>query len=244
MRVGMGSGDSVATGDSVAKKQHFPNTVTWIGRRLAEGPDGLEAVRQHVMELYYEPLQIYFRGHSERWKGDPTEIVNGFFADRMARPDFFEKWYASGLPLHRWLIGALLFFVREEWGREKRFRRLGHIADDNTVPGDDEAPAEAIDRLRMQSIARVVLEKAEASCRDEGLGMHWDIFWRHVIDGMQYPEFVEEEFGVTQERAAVMVRVPKKRIGRALREVLERDGVDDFRMAEEIRSLQEILHER
>ncbi len=225
-------------------KQHFPLTVTWIGRRIAEGPEGLDAVRQHVMTLYYEPLQIYFRGHSERWKGDPTEVVNGFFADRMARTDFFEKWSVSGLRLHRWMIGALLFFVREEWGREKRFRRLDYLPEDMDVEAAEDSPAAIMDRLRVRSIAKVVLAMAEKSCRDEGLGVHWDVFARHVIGGIPYPKFVQEEFDVSPERAAVMVRVPKKRVGRALREVLERDGVDEFRMADEIRALQEIMREQ
>lgn len=221
------------------KKQHFPQTLTWLGREIAAGR--LDAVREHVMSVYRRPLRIYFLGHSGRWKGDPDELVNGFFADRMGRDDFFEKWQASGRRLHRWLITAFHLFIQEEWQREKRFRRFERFDPSFDVSGFTEDRGAELDKLRVESIARRVMEETERACRSEGMGKHWEILERHLIEGRPYSEFCEE-FGVSREQAAVMIRTPKRRAAAILREILEHDGVEPDRIQQEIQDLQEVLH--
>ncbi|MCA8960400.1 MAG: hypothetical protein KDC38_07800 [Planctomycetes bacterium] len=226
----------------MSKPQHFPATATWIHRRLAEGEAGLRAIREHVMAVYFEPLQIYFRGHSGRWKGDADEMVSAFFADRMDRPDFFEKWSKSGLPLHRWLIGGLLLFIKENWKREKRHHRMEALPERFEVAAAAEEIGGDLDRLRIVAIGRELMRRTEEVCREAGLGLHWEVFARHEIDGLPYTDFSEEEFGVSPERAAVLARSPRRRLDGLLREILERDGVDPYHVGAEIETMKELVN--
>ena len=59
---------------------------TWIGDRLAGGC--ASAVNRHIMDVYARPLKIYYMGTSDRWLGEADDIIQGFFADRLAREDF------------------------------------------------------------------------------------------------------------------------------------------------------------
>ena len=86
------------------KQDAFPQTLrTWIGARLVDGHAGRADVNRHLMTVYLRPLKIYFMGTSERWLGEPDDVVSGFFADRLARENFLDDWIASGVSLRRWL---------------------------------------------------------------------------------------------------------------------------------------------
>src|SRR5882672_12709738 len=96
------------------KKDVFPRTLgTWIGRKLQEGKAGRAEVNRHLMSVYAWPLQVYFRGSSDRWLGEPEDIVQGFFADRLDREEFLPGCQESGLRLRRWLMNGFCFYLKE-----------------------------------------------------------------------------------------------------------------------------------
>ena len=106
---------------SSEKKNHFPPTLcTWIEGRLDDGTIGRDAINRHVMESYELPLRIYYLGTSWRTLGEPEDIINGFMADRLERPNFFTQWKSSGKRLRHWLINALHFYLKEQWRRDRR----------------------------------------------------------------------------------------------------------------------------
>jgi hypothetical protein len=112
------------------------------------------------MEVYYEPLCIYCRATSYRTLGEPEEIVGGFFASRLSDPTWIARWRdesrARSMPLRRWLLNGLCFYMREEARRQRRARLL---ADAGVVLGprvevrvDADGPAcDAPRRLEMLS---------------------------------------------------------------------------------------------
>ena len=64
----------------------FPVTQrTWLGRALVRGHEGLSEANHHIMDVYAQPLKVYYLGSSFRTLGEPDDVVQGFFADRLAR---------------------------------------------------------------------------------------------------------------------------------------------------------------
>lgn len=218
------------------KEDVFPATIgTWINQRLDIGVDGRADVNNHVMRVYHGPLRTYFLGTGDRWLGDPDEIVQGFFADRLDRDGFFDDWRSSGLPLRRWLINAFCFYLKEL--RRRRFRdgRTGGLPDDPvSFSGDPEA---AVDRAFVVSVVQRALEQAKAECEKLGLSAHWAVFEQHHCRGRSYAELADE-FGVQPPRAAVMARTATRKFRAILRDLLARDAVETD-VDSEIRSLME-----
>ena len=217
----------------------FPSTYqSWIGRKLAEGPDARAELNRHIMDVYARPLEIYFRGHTDRWLGEPKEVVAGFFADRLAREDFLDDWHRSGLRLRRWLMNAFSFYLAELRRSRRRSRTAGAIPDDHAGPSGN--PYAAIDQAFAESITHEALDIAQQQCAEQGLEPHWGVFLRHYYYGQTYDR-AGADFGVTAARAAVMSRTAARRFRSALRELLGRDGVNPEELDDEIRSLLEVM---
>jgi DNA-directed RNA polymerase specialized sigma24 family protein len=213
----------------------FPSTQrTWIEVTLGQtGKDRLE-VNRHVMSLYAHPLRVYFLGTSVRWLGDADDVVAGFFADRLARDDFFADWKRSGLRLRRWLMNAFSFYLSEQLRQRKRDRRMtGPIPELGTLGA---SPERLLDRAFGQSIVGEALKSAQAECASKTLTEHWGIFVRHAYDGLPY-EQIGPAFGVTPERAAVMARTAARHFRRALRDLLQADGASEIDADNEIKDL-------
>ncbi|MHC5005518.1 MAG: hypothetical protein ACYTJ0_20640, partial [Planctomycetota bacterium] len=66
-----------------------------MGRMLDGGEPGRLAAGRHVMSVYAQPLQAYLQGSSFRTLGDPEEVVQSFFADRLSRDGFLDDWWRS-----------------------------------------------------------------------------------------------------------------------------------------------------
>lgn len=220
-----------------ARLDMFPKTQrTWIDERLASGETGLGEVRSHIMELYSAPLCAYVQRSSYRGLGDPLEIVHGFFADRLARADFLAHWSEAGMPLRRWLVNGLCFFLRESLRREVRDKVVTLTADGPT--GGDAAPLAAMEQAFAVSLVQRALALAERACMSDGLSPHWRSFVAHQYEGTPYSD-VGRELGVTKERAAVMARAGVRRFRDAICELLLRDGVAPDRINETLAELSE-----
>jgi hypothetical protein len=214
-------------------REHFPPTPrTWIDARLAEGAPGREAVNRHIMEIYRWPLEVYCR--SLGLEGDPGDVVRGFFADRLGRDDFVVKWRASALPLRRWLINGMRYYLREEWARMVRDRDRRVELDDATAEG----LSREAERAYVVSIVGQASREAQAACEAAGYGEHWRLFLAHVLDEEPFGS-LGRRFGVDERRAAVMARTARNHFRRALRELLRRDGLplDEAALDEEMRSI-------
>ncbi|MCA9289687.1 MAG: sigma-70 family RNA polymerase sigma factor [Phycisphaerales bacterium] len=227
-------------GSPRSSEQHdvFPPTLnTWIDRKIDEGETGRPDLNHYVMSVYADPLKVYFRGCSMRWLGEPDDIIAGFFANRLARPNFFNDWKSAGNRLRRWLMNALLFYLREV-SRERR--RHGHVEDVVDEIGEwTDGPEAAVDRAWAFALVRNAWERASNDCRDAGQTAHWEIFVRHHHDGEAYRD-IAPDFGVDASQAAVMVRTVTKKFKQALRDCIAMDGVAPGEIDDEIRMLLEI----
>lgn len=214
----------------------FPATqLAWIDAQLDMGQQGRTEINRHIMSVYRFPLHVYFLGTRDRWIGEPEEVINGFFADRLARPNFLADWRVSGLRLRHWLINAFCFYLRE-------LRRLRHRGKADSPKADE--PVEfagdtrEIDRAYVSSLVREALIDAEKACVSQGFAMHWQVFSMHFCLGKPYEQFVEE-LGIDAGRAVVMARTAKKKFQAALRSLVARDSTGDDDINAEIRGLME-----
>jgi hypothetical protein len=214
---------------------------TWIDVQLERGIEGRQSVNRHVMDTYAWPLQVYFLGTNMRWLGEPDEIVNGFFASRLPREDFFAMWQASGMRLRRWLMNGLCLYLKEVRKRRLRDAPGGGAAgiehEAITFTGD---PDLVVDRASAISFVQRAMAAAERACQQKDMSVHWRVFLRHHVDGMDF-RALANEFGVDEARAAVMSRSAERNFKSALTEVLLKDGVHPEQINSEIGRLLEAM---
>lgn len=230
--------DAVFGGSSVLRGQaDFPSTNHgWIGTQLALGEDGRRAVVQHVMSSYALPLERYLRGSSYRSAGEPTELVQGFLAERVTIEDFFTRWMESGMKLRRWLMNGFLFYLRETVRRNQRVPQS--LESD---PSDDrEAAHRQFEREWGLALVARALERARSSCERRGQRTHWEMLERHYLHGVPYAKLIEE-YGISAKEAATMVRTAASKLRRAFFDLLDRDGVPESEVDSEIARLMEAL---
>jgi hypothetical protein len=219
-------------------KDVFPQTMrTWIERKLDLDDPGRLELNAHLMRTYALPLRVYYLGTNLRWLGEPEDVVDGFFADRLGRPDFLDQWRASGMRLRRWLMNGLCYYLMELRRLRYAERAMSEpAAEPFTFSGDPDA---AVDRAAVVAFVQQAMLDAEARCDANGLEAHWRVFIRHNVDGIPLAD-LGAEFEVDAARAAVMARTAKRKFRAALGDVLIRDGVSPDRVDDEIRSLLEV----
>jgi len=216
----------------------FPTTQrTWIGRQLAGADAGRGAALEHVMEVYAAPLAVYCRGCSLRWLGDPDDLVRGFFADRLSRPAFLDRWLQSGRPLRYWLIVGFKHFLLEQARARRRERGP---AEPERLEAAGSAADQEFDRACAQSLVRTALTAAHDACRHADQLDHWTIFRAHFVEGMDYAQ-VAAQHGVDRRRAAVMARTAATKFKSALRDAIGWEAASAEEIDSEIRSLMEAL---
>jgi DNA-directed RNA polymerase specialized sigma24 family protein len=202
----------------------FPQTLTsWITDRLQGGTEGRKDVDRHVMEVYAWPLSVYYMGSRDRSLGEPDDVVEGFFADRLAKPDFFAQWQGSGLSLRRWLMNAFNFYIKELRRSQRRGHARGEPADEPfTYDGDPDADME---KAFVVSIVRSALEKTKAHCESHGLVPHWTAFFEHFYLERPYAD-IAPTIGVDAPRAMVMARTVRHRFQAEIRRMMTIDGAE------------------
>lgn len=218
--------------------EFLPTTLrTWIEEMLDQGDQGRLKVNRHVMEIYYLPLQVYYRGSSWRWLGESEEVVGEFFRDRLERPGFFKGWQERESKLRYWFLGAFQFFLKE---RARKLRRDKHapLEDEQVESGED--PRAEIDRAFARSIVNEACRRTKALCEAQGLGEHWQTLLSHVEDGKSYPELAAD-MQVSEERTKRMARTARAKFRNTLIDLLNQDGVGKKDSEHEIQHLMEIL---
>lgn len=203
----------------------FPQTSTsWIQDRLMDGKGGRREVDRHVMEVYAFPMRVYYLGTKDRSLGEPDDVVQGFFADRLAKPEFFAQWQSSGMPLRRWLMNALNFYLKELRRASRRGHPSGDSADEpSSFTGD---PNIEMERAFVISIVRAALEKTQHYCESHKLQQHWTAFYEHFYMERPYAE-IAPTLDVTPGRAMVMARTVRHKFAAEIRRMMTIDSAED-----------------
>lgn len=235
-------GEATSSDTEREDRQYFPETqIGWLEERLDEGQDSYSEINAHIMHVYYRPLQYYFLGlKGLRNLGEPEDIVNGFFADRLSRQDFMPKWRESGLRLRRWLMNGLHFYLKERIRAQNRDRPSSAPVEELQVAIEPTNPEGDFEREFANSIVTEALKRVQDICKSKGLLDHWDIFIRHHYHSESYKDFAHE-YRVEPVRASVMARTVRDRFRAVIRDLLIDDGVKPNDIECEIRSLLEAM---
>lgn len=233
-----------AAGAVNAARDHFPRTPrTVVFESLDEGR--AHEVVGGLMALYAEPLEIYFAATSFRGLGEPRDIVAGFFSSRMAQPRWLADWRArheiDQIPLRRWLLTSLNFYLHEEVRRRDRDRRDGTVAADfGTAPTAPPSAERAFERESARSIVGLALERTREACAAAGQARHLEVFMRHFMHQVPY-EQLARELAASEGQCAGMSRTVAAKLRRELAAILLEEGVEPDRLNEEIARLLEVL---
>lgn len=238
----------------------FPSThATWIEAQLTiaesmgEGSAGargaMESLRRHLMERYRSPLEAYVRGSSMRGLGEPGELVAGFFADRLGGRDFVTNWRASGMPLRRWMMNGISYYgrgVARDRARD-RMRQFPEAAGTDAGGGglesslvEERDASRAFDEAWALRMLNEALARVHADLDALGRLDEYEIFRRHVVDGVPY-EPIAADLQLTRQQCANAVRRIGQRVREALREVLRDDGERPERIDEAVREVLAVL---
>ncbi len=216
----------------------FPVTAaTWLVCQLDGGAEARSLALRHVMEVYREPLTVYCRGCSLSWVGESSDLVSGFFADRLSRDAFLDRWRESRRPLRFWLIVGFKHYLYEQARSTKRHAhdRVPIVIDDAGL-GVDRAPDREFERACAVDIVRAALNRTAERCQTEGLADHWSVFVLHHVRGMSYAQ-VETRLGLPRARSAVMVRTVSKRFREEILGLVAWEGATSAEMERELADL-------
>lgn len=224
----------------------FPSTQgTWLNTRIdlvvAEDADAAAVaareLREHLMERYAEPLCAYALGSSMRALGEPQELVHSFFAKALEDAHFLVRWRARGTPLRRWMMNGLLLHARGIVRDRARSREHSGL-DTQAIEAALRAPERGAEAAFESAWAFAMLDEA---CRDvqdafdgDGRAESFEIFKRHVIDALSYPQ-IAAQLGIDAVRCATEVRAVTRALREALVARLRNDGIGGEIVEAEVR---------
>ncbi len=207
-----------------------PTHRTWIVDNLAKGPPGLEAVRNHVMEVFRKPLTLYCR-HLVGPDHDPDDIVHDFFCERLTKKDFFERWRKSGRRLRDWMRTALRFHVLGIWRAKNEQPGL----EGDSLPTPKDGPIVEFERAYAERIIDLALSRAREDLPDDA-SPKWKAFNMRFHERIKYPA-IGSEIGVSAERARQMVRQVSQSVRRHVRALILREGIEPWEIDMEIMTI-------
>lgn len=221
----------------------FPSTqYMWIRDHLDGGPEARDRLVQWAMTVYAKPLQTYARAtglaHSSQLESD--ELVNGFLASVLSRQDYLKDWIGSGLRLRQWFRNGLHFHAKTMRRTTGRVQALDdREAEAIAVPDDADR---LLDHAWATSIVERVCDEVRMDLAQAGKSGHWDIFWRHHIEGVPYAQVVANHGdGITEAQAASRAFEVASRLRERLSKLLIQDGAPSAEVSAELRNLMESI---
>jgi DNA-directed RNA polymerase specialized sigma24 family protein len=220
----------------------FPTThATWLIDRSAYAPN---EARAHVMSRYFDPLCAYARASSLRAVGEPTELVNDFFAARLSDDAYLARWSTSGLPLRRWLVNGLITHARNRAAAELRRQSKAPATDPATLASAVASPEPAgLLALERAWAMRVMIEahdRVRSEFDADGKSAWWELFRLHSVQGLGYAD-ASQAAGVPFTSASHINRVVATRLRDTLAALLARDGVAPDEVEQELALMQDLL---
>ena len=238
------------TGAGMADSRARFDTTRWSLVALA-GSDQSQVANEALNELcraYWRPIyaEIRRRGHGVV---DAQDLTQDFFA-RMLRRDAFGKADREKGRFRTYLLGALDYFLVDEWRGRKALKRGGGAVRVPFVDGEGEkwfqqqpaygsTPAEMFD----QNWAMVLMDRALEALRDEyRVTARGDVFsavepFLTADSGADGYDRECEKIGLTPQAFAVAVHRVRRRFRHCVRQQVEMTVADSSEAAAEMRHL-------
>lgn len=161
-------------------------TTSWTSLARARS-DPEELAR--LAAAYWSPVYAYLRrrGHDPH---DAEDLTQGFLADVVLKRDLFGRADPDRGRFRTYLLAALKCFVVDEHRRDVGrggARPREFVPDDPAAlgaaePSREDDPARAFDRQWATTVLSITLGRVRQACAEEGLGAHWTVFERRVLD--------------------------------------------------------------
>jgi hypothetical protein len=211
-----------------AGSQHFPTTqATWIVEASRGDDSRLGELAARIIERYAQPLEAYAQGSTLREIAEPRDIVHAFLVAKFASPAatraYLAAWNASGLSLRRWMMNGLLLHARGIVRDAQRSRERSFDGAERTVASNASTAEDIFERAWAQAILAEACVQVELTLAAEGRDRAWRVFRVHSIDGRAYSE-LEEEFGLSRQQMADLVRGVTAKLRTRVRELLDEEG--------------------
>jgi DNA-directed RNA polymerase specialized sigma24 family protein len=176
--------------------------------------------------------------------GEPTELVNDFFAARLSDEAYLARWSTSGLPLRRWLVNGLITHARNRAAAELRRQSKAPATDPATLASAVTSPEPAgLLALERAWAMRVMIEahdRVRSEFDADGKSAWWELFRLHSVQGLGYAD-ASQAAGVPFTSASHINRVVATRLRDTLAALLARDGVAPDEVEQELALMQDLL---
>lgn len=224
---------------------HFPTTDrTWLMTQIDEGIDAesagdstshkaaIRAISGRVMESYRAPLIAFVQRSRWRTLGDAADLVATFFARRLESLEYLKRWRSESVPLRKWLMNGMILELRliardarRQSARDSGSSSFKGGASESNESADKSAER-AFDRVWARGLIQIAAQRASEELSAEGKEKSWQLFERHILDGVEYAK-VAAELCVPLADARAMSRMAAYRLNRALRALLAQEGTPE-----------------
>jgi hypothetical protein len=205
-----------------------------------------------LLSKYWKPVYCYLRrkGYANEAAKDLTQ---GFFHEIVLNKNLVERADQAKGRFRAFLLHALSQYLineRDKQTAQKRMPRGGLVSLEAVGPTNipegiaQLPPDDSYDYAWLSALLDEVLEEVQASCTQEGLGIHWEIFRERVIrptlEDVEPAPLAQlcEQYGVDDEKqASNMVITVKRRFQSALRNHVRRTVLAEDQVTEELAEL-------
>jgi len=242
----------------MADKQSIWKTQWTLLRNLGnQTPLTKRQTLQLLSQQYWRPIFWYIR-----CKGYPKhkaeDLTQGFFYC-VLKNDFFERADPEAGPFRRYILAAVKRFLAQQYRNENTCSRkpdrplvsINRTEGDRLIDGDRfSSPEKAFHHAWVAEL----LDEAMNQCRqyyqfssDPARQMYWGIFndrvLRPILDGeapLSLPE-IADKYGLAKERLSSIIVTVKRRLRRAMHDVVRRYTVSQQDAAMEMEDLIRML---
>ncbi|UCD49385.1 MAG: sigma-70 family RNA polymerase sigma factor [Phycisphaerales bacterium] len=234
-------------------------TTHWT---LVEGIQAKNTQQRALIDLlirrYWKPVYCYLRqkGYSNEQAKDLTQ---GFFQEVVLGRELILRADPSKGRFRSFLLHALKYYALNERAKETaqmRAPKNGLTSLDSIDPQDipesvlSRGPEASYDYAWVSALLDEVLAAVEASCRENGLDIHWELFnarlVQPILTGQVPPPLQEigEAWGVDDpSRASNMIIAAKRRFRETLRRCVRRTVADEGLTEGELEEIVKFLPE-
>lgn len=217
----------------LTRAHSFPNTRWTVVARSGAADD---AVRQKALaelcELYWPPVYAFVRGRGHT-PHDAEDLVQGLFADLLAREDFAQTDAAKGR-LRTFLLAAAKNYMANEArkaGRQKRGGGTAPLSLDLDAaeercqvpePADETTPDKLYQRQWVVTLLNHVLEELGTRYARDGKAGLFDVLKPALTPGAPMAPYAEiaPRVGMSEGALKVAVHRLRHRYGTLLRETV------------------------
>ncbi len=223
-------------------------TTHWslIAEAARDGDATSRRALSQLCESYWPPVYTFVRrrGHSQE---EAKDLTQSFFLRLIEKKPFASADGAKG-KFRSYLLGALKFFLANEWDKNQTQKRGGHqqhVPIDHLNSGDSQhllvdtaTPEHAFERQWAQTVLDHVIESLRDDYRRRGKTDHLEDIIPFLLGRTQkrYAELASE-IGVSTSAVKMAVTRMRQRFGDLLRDHIAATVESESHVEEEIRHL-------